>query len=75
MDAARELAARIARMPVESLTATKKLMLDARIEAVRNARRREEAAFSQLIGGPVNLEAIAAFGEGRQPDFAGLRKR
>lgn len=74
MDAARELAARIARMPVESLTATKKLMLDARLDAVRNARRREEAAFSQLIGGPANLEAIAAFGEGREPDFAKLRE-
>lgn len=66
---ARDLAVSIARMPVASLTATKRLMLDARLSDVRAARGREERVFSTLIGGPANREAIAAFEEGREPDF------
>lgn len=66
---ARDLAASIARMPAASLTATKKLMLDARLSDVRAARGREERVFSTLIGGPANRKAIAAFEEGREPDF------
>lgn len=66
------IAAEIAAMPVASLTATKKLMLDARLEATRAARAREDRAFSALLGGPANREALAAFAERRPTDFSGL---
>lgn len=69
---AMELATRIARMPVSSLMATKQLLLDARLEAVRAARDRENVAFAKLLGGPANREALAAFRERREPDFRGL---
>ncbi len=66
------LATAIARNPVPSLTATKQLLLDARLEAIRTARDRENVAFAKLLGGPANKEALAAFREKREPDF---RKR
>jgi len=69
MEEASEVARAIARMPVASLTATKRLMLAARQEAVRAAREREDREFSRLVGGPANREALAAFAEKRQPDF------
>jgi len=72
LDEALDLAARIARMPVASLRATKELVVAARIDAVRAARNREDAAFARLVGAPANLEAITAFLEKRDPDFRGL---
>lgn len=58
------VAEEIAAMPVESLVATKKLLLDARLDAVRAARDRENAAFAQLLGGPANREALRSFQKG-----------
>jgi enoyl-CoA hydratase/carnithine racemase len=72
LDEALALAEEIAAMPVSSLVATKKLMLDARLDAVRLARGRENAAFAKLVNGPANREAIAAFRERRPPDFSNL---
>jgi enoyl-CoA hydratase/carnithine racemase len=69
---AMELAYRIARMPVASLTATKRLVVESRIDAVRAARAREDLAFTGMIGQPANLEAITAFLEKREPDFSKL---
>jgi enoyl-CoA hydratase/carnithine racemase len=66
------LAAEMAAMPVASLVATKRLMLDARLPLSQAARAREDAAFGPLVGGPANREAVAAFGEKRKPDFTGL---
>ena len=37
------------------------------------ARERENAAFAELMGGPANLEALAAFAEGREADFTRCR--
>ena len=68
-----ELAERIARMPVSSLVETKRLVLAGRIDAVRAARAREDAAFAHMVGGPANLEALTAFLEKREPDFRALR--
>jgi enoyl-CoA hydratase/carnithine racemase len=68
----RAAAARIARMPVVSLVETKRLVLAARLDAIRAARAREDAAFARLVAGPANLEAITAFLEKREPDFSGL---
>jgi enoyl-CoA hydratase/carnithine racemase len=67
------VAGAIAVMPVDSLVATKKLLLEARSEAVRAARGREERRFAALLGGPANREALAAFRERRPPDFTRLR--
>jgi enoyl-CoA hydratase/carnithine racemase len=68
-----DLAQRIARMPVSSLVETKRLVLAGRIEAVRAARAREDVAFTHMVGGPANLEALTAFLEKRDPDFRALR--
>lgn len=67
------VAGTIAKMPVASLVATKKLLLDARLSQVREARAREVPTFRNLVGGPANREAIAAFQEKREPDFSKLR--
>ena len=67
-----EIAGRIARMPVTSLVETKRLVLAGRIDAVRAARAREDAAFAHMVGGPANLEALTAFLEKREPDFRSL---
>jgi len=66
------VAGEISLMPVESLVATKRLLLDARLDAVRAARARETLRFGALVGGPANREALAAFRERRDPDFKGL---
>ncbi len=72
LEEALAVAAEIAAMPIASLVATKKLLLAARLDAVRAARGREGVIFAGLAGGPANREAIAAFKERREPDFAKL---
>lgn len=72
LDEAVAVAAEMAAMPIPSLVATKQLLLDARLDAVRSARAREDTVFAGLAGGPANQEAIAAFRERREPDFTTL---
>lgn len=72
MDATIDVARRIAKMPVASLRATKAIVVESRIDAVRAARAREDKVFQQLIGQPANMEAIMAFLEKREPDFSQL---
>lgn len=72
MDAAMNLARRIATMPVASLSATKQMVVASRIDAVRAARAREDQIFTKMIGQPANMEAITAFLEKREPDFTNL---
>jgi enoyl-CoA hydratase/carnithine racemase len=67
-----DLARRIAKMPVASLSATKRVVVEGRIDAVRAARAREDRAFTGMIGQPANMEAITAFLEKREPDFSRL---
>lgn len=62
----------LAARPISSLVAVKRTLTEPHREAVRAARERENAAFAELLGGPANLEALAAFAEGREPDFTGL---
>lgn len=67
-----EVARGIAHMPLVSLTETKRLLLETRLDLARAARTREEAVFADLTGAPANREAIAAFLEKREPDFTNL---
>ena len=69
LDETMDVARRIAGMPVASLVETKRLVVAGRIDAVRAARAREDAAFARMVGAPANLEALTAFLEKREPDF------
>lgn len=66
------LARQIAAMPISSLVYTKQLVLAPHLKGIRNARKRETAAFADLVGAPANREAIQAFKEKREPDFTNL---
>jgi len=72
MSVTMDLARRIAKMPVASLSATKRVVIEGRIDAVRAARAREDRAFTGMVGQPANMEAITAFLEKREPDFSRL---
>jgi enoyl-CoA hydratase/carnithine racemase len=63
------LAEEMAAMPVTSLMATKRLLLDCRLDGINQARKRETSVFSGLEGGAANKEAITAFVEKRPADF------
>ena len=67
-----EHAARLARLPISSLRAVKRTMTEPLARQIADARERENRAFADLMGGPANSEALAAFAEGRTPDFASL---
>jgi len=51
--------------PVGALRDSKRVMLAARADAVRDARRREDAVFAARVGSAENLDAIRAFFERR----------
>jgi enoyl-CoA hydratase/carnithine racemase len=72
LEEALRVAGEIAAMPIASLVDTKRLLLEARLDAVRRARARENTTFARLARGPANREAIAAFREKRKPDFTRL---
>lgn len=72
LPAAIEHAEKLARQPISSLVAVKRTMFEPIRAQVEAARERETAAFAELMGGPANTEALTAFAEGRQPDFASL---
>ncbi|MEQ6899691.1 enoyl-CoA hydratase-related protein [Nocardioides sp. YIM 152588] len=67
-----EHAETLARRPISSLVAVKETMTAPLREQIGAARERENAAFGRLMGGPANAEALAAFAEGREPDFTAL---
>ena len=66
MEQAQVLAAK----PLASLITTKEMLMAPRRAALREASEIETAALGSLMGGPANQEAIAAFKERREPDFA-----
>jgi enoyl-CoA hydratase/carnithine racemase len=59
----------LAAQPLTSLIATKELLTAPRREAMRTAFEIENTTLGNLMGGPANLEAVAAFQARRQPDF------
>jgi enoyl-CoA hydratase/carnithine racemase len=69
---ARQHAEALAARPISSLVAVKRAMTEPRRAGIAAARERENAAFGELMGGPANLEALAAFAEGREADFTSL---
>ncbi|NKR29326.1 enoyl-CoA hydratase/isomerase family protein [Rhodococcus hoagii] len=69
---AREHAEILASKPISSLVAVKRTMTEPLRTAIAEARERENAHFRQMLGGPANEEALAAFAEGRPADFTKL---
>ena len=65
MDHARVLAAK----PISSLVESKRTIMASMRDGIAAARRAEDAAFSALLGGPANVEAMRAFAEKREPNF------
>jgi len=62
----------LAARPISSLVAVKRTMTAPLGAGITAARQLENAAFAELMGGPANLEALAAFAQGREPDFTNL---
>jgi enoyl-CoA hydratase/carnithine racemase len=60
----------LAEKPLASLITTKEMLMAPRREALREAHEIETAGLGSLMGGPANKEAVAAFVEGREPDFS-----
>jgi enoyl-CoA hydratase/carnithine racemase len=69
---AHRVAATLASRPISSLREVKRDMTAPLREEIRRARERENDGFARLMGGPANAEALAAFAEGREPDFTSL---
>lgn len=65
-------AAHLAAMPISSLIACKQAIVEPLRPQMAAARERENQAFIDLMGGPANSEALAAFAEGRAADFTNL---
>jgi enoyl-CoA hydratase/carnithine racemase len=69
---ARRHAEVLAAKPISSLVACKRVITAPIREQIAAARERENQCFVDLMGGPANSEALAAFAEGRDPDFTNL---
>lgn len=73
LETAHRHAATLARRPISSLKAVKETITAPHREAVAAARQRENGWFAELMGGPANTEALAAFLEGREADFSSVQ--
>jgi enoyl-CoA hydratase/carnithine racemase len=69
---ARRYASVLAAKPISSLVHTKAAIVAPFREQLAAARARESASFAELMGGPANAEALAAFAEKRPADFTRL---
>ena len=61
LDDVMAVARQLGEMPVASLQTTKRLMVAARLDAVRAARAREDAEFVRMVGSEANQAALAKF--------------
>jgi len=66
MEHARVLASK----PISSLIECKRVIMEPARQYLADARVQEDAAFSVLLGGAANMEAMTAFAEKRPPDFS-----
>jgi enoyl-CoA hydratase/carnithine racemase len=71
---ARRHAEVLASKPISSLAAIKDTIWAPLRADLAAAQEREIEHFKRLLGGPANTEALAAFAEGRTPDFSNLPK-
>lgn len=55
------VARQIGAMPVDALQTTKRLMVAARLDAIRAARAREDAEFVRMVGSEANQAALTQF--------------
>ena len=62
----------LASKPIDSLVESKRVVVEPLLPAMRAARDREDEAFKLLLGSPANIEALRAFAEKREPDFAAI---
>jgi enoyl-CoA hydratase/carnithine racemase len=60
----------LAGKPISSLIETKRTIVAGLLDSINAARERESAAFARLLGQPANIEAMTAFAEKREPNFA-----
>lgn len=65
-------ATKLASKPIASLVESKRTVVAGHRAAIAAARERENTAFQRLLGQPANLEAFAALGARRPPDFVGV---
>ena len=65
-------AAILASKPINSLVETKRTIVEPLRAELAAARERENEAFQVLLGGPANIEALLAFADKREPDFASV---
>lgn len=70
MSAVMERAHTLAALPLASLTTTKRLIMDPLRAQMKASIAAENEGLAGLVGGPANLEALAAFREKREPDFS-----
>jgi enoyl-CoA hydratase/carnithine racemase len=61
VEATMAIARRIAEQPVNALVETKKVVLAARLDAVRAARKREDDVFARMVGATANADALGTF--------------
>jgi enoyl-CoA hydratase/carnithine racemase len=62
----------LARKSIASLVESKRAIVAAQREAIDAARARENAAYQKLLGAPASMEAFAALGARREPDFVSV---
>lgn len=67
-----EVAHHLAAKPIASLVESKRTISAGHRSSIEAARAREDTAFARLLGKPANLEAFAALGDRRAPDFAAV---
>lgn len=70
IEAGRDAARKLARLPAKSMRVTKALLKGAHVKAIEAQIREEGAHFREMLTEPAAREAFTAFMEKRKPDFS-----